>query len=346
MRIHLSLAVCLAAFAAPGHAQTACDTALAALTGSFDGGNVPAIMGAWAAVQATPGCPAATVAGARSQTSAVIARSAQAALATGDVDGAEAIVLQAPGMHWAVQAVRGDIAAKRGQRDEAAKLYNAALDTLGDPGLTVQYQQLVPVAERLAKLAQENMMLAGSMKTSVARGGKATGVMGMVSRGLSIEKVAAPPADPDYVPPKEGDAGYVEPVAPTYVEPEYNVVAAAAASVETVFLPIRFDFDSDRLDATGVREAISLSEFLKANDVGAITIIGHTDDVGDENYNLDLSLRRAESLAAFLVSDGIPTTITVVGKGEFEPPVVVDAQIYSIEEFRTIARRVEVAFGY
>jgi outer membrane protein OmpA-like peptidoglycan-associated protein len=112
-----------------------------------------------------------------------------------------------------------------------------------------------------------------------------------------------------------------------------------------VFLPIRFDFDSDRLDATGVREAISLSEFLKANYVGAITIIGHTDDVGDENYNLDLSLRRAESLAAFLVSDGVPSAITVVGKGEFEPPIVVDAQIYSIDEFRTIARRVEVAFG-
>jgi outer membrane protein OmpA-like peptidoglycan-associated protein len=345
MHMRLSLAACLLALAGPGHAQTACDTALAALTGSFDGGSVPAIMGAWAAVQSTPECPAATVAGARSQTSAVIARAAQGMLASGDVDGAEAIVLQAPGMHWAVQAVRGDIAAKRGQRDEAAKLYNAALDTLGDPGLTVQSEQLVPVAERLAKLAQENMMLAGSMQTSVARGGKATGVMGMVSRGLSIEKVAAPPVDPDYVPPKEGDAGYVAPD-PAYVEPEYNVVTAAAAKVETVFLPIRFDFDSDRLDATGLREAISLSEFLKANYVKTITIIGHTDDVGDENYNLDLSLRRAESLAAFLVSDGVPTAITVVGKGEFEPPVVVDAQIYSIEEFRTIARRVEVAFGY
>lgn len=368
MFIRFTLAAGLAALAGPALSQSACDTATAALTATFDGGDVPAIIAAWAAVQATADCPPATVTGSRSQTSAVIARSAQGLLAAGDVDGAEAVVLQAPGMHWAVQAVRGDIAAKRGQRDEAAKLYNAALDTLGDPGLTVQSEQLVPVAERLAKLAQENMMLAGSMKTSVARGGKATGVMGMVSRGLAVEKVAAAdpayaePApdgyvapkegeagyvapDPNYVAPKEGDAAYVAPD-PAYVAPEYNVVTAAAAKVETVFLPIRFDFDSDRLDASGLREAISLSEFLKANYVGTITIIGHTDDVGDENYNLDLSLRRAESLAAFLVSDGVPTAITVVGKGEFEPPVVVDAAIYSIEEFRTIARRVEVAFGY
>jgi outer membrane protein OmpA-like peptidoglycan-associated protein len=356
MNLRLPLTLVLAILAGPALSQSACDPATTALTASFDSGDVPTVLGAWAAVQASADCPAATVASARSQTSAVIARAAQGLLAAGDVDGAEAVVLQAPGMHWAVQAVRGDIAAKRGQRDEAAQLYNAALDTLGDPGLTVQSEQLEPVAERLAKLAQENMMLAGSMKTSVARGGKATGVMGMVSRGLTVEKVPAA-ADPAYVAPKEGEAGYVAPddpayVAPTpdydepdYVAPEYNVVAAAAARVETVFLPIRFDFDSDRLDATGLRESISLSEFLKANHVEAITIIGHTDDVGDENYNLDLSLRRAESLAAFLVSDGVQTAITVVGKGEFEPPLVVDAQIYSVEEFRTIARRVEVAFG-
>ena len=325
----LILAATLLVLAGGAQAQTACDGAIATLTASFATADVTAVMAAWAAVQASPDCPAATVTGARSQTSAVVARSAQAQLATGDVNGAEATVLQAPGMHWAVQAVRGDIAAARGQRDEAAKLYNAALDTLGDPGLTVQSAQLVPVATRLAQLAQENMMLAGSMNTTISRGGKATGVMGMVTRGLVIEPV-----------PTGANAD------PAYVEPDYNVVAAAAVQVETVFLPIRFDFDSDRLDGDGVREALRLSEFLKANYVRDIAITGHTDDVGNADYNLDLSLRRAESLAAFLVSDGVQTGITVEGRGEFEPPSLVDAGIYSIDEFRTIARRVEVSFDY
>jgi outer membrane protein OmpA-like peptidoglycan-associated protein len=296
-------------------------------------------MAAWSGVAAATDCSSTTLVAARGQTSAALARLAQSLLAEGKVDAAEAIVLQAPGMHWAVQAVRGDIAAMRGLRDEAAKLYNAALDTLGDPGLTTQSKQLEPVAQRLASLAQENMMLAGSMRTSVARGGEATGVMGMMSRGLAVEKVPAPAPQA----PASNDQTYV---APAPAAPEYNVVAAAAAKIEKVFLPIQFDFDSDRLNAAGLREAISLSDFLKANRVGLITIIGHTDDVGDQNYNLDLSLRRAESLAAFLVSDGVTTAIDVVGKGEFEPPIVVDVAIYSVEEFRTIARRVEVAFGY
>ena len=325
----LSLMACLMALTGPATAQTACDGAIAALTASFGAADVPTVLAAWRAVQSSLDCPPATITGARGQTSAVIARVAQGQMAQGDVDGAEATVLQAPGMHWAVQAVRGDIAAARGQRAEAAKLYNAALDTLGDPGLTVQSKQLEPVATRLAQLAQENMMLAGSMDSSISRGGEATGVMGMVSRGLVIEKV-----------PETAAAD------PAYVAPDYNVVTAAAQSVETVFLPINFGFDSDQLDIAGLREALRLSEFLKANEVSEITISGHTDDAGGADYNLDLSLRRAESLAAFLVDDNVGTAIFVQGFGESEPPSLIDAGVYSIEEFRTIARRVEVSFEY
>ena len=325
----LSLMACLMALTGPATAQTACEGATAALTASFGAADVPTVLAAWRAVQSSLDCPPATITGARGQTSAVIAQVAQGQMAQGDVDGAEATVLQAPGMHWAVQAVRGDIAAARGQRAEAAKLYNAALDTLGDPGLTVQSKQLEPVATRLAQLAQENMMLAGSMDSSISRGGEATGVMGMVSRGLVIEKV-----------PETAAAD------PAYVAPDYNVVTAAAQSVETVFLPINFGFDSDQLDIAGLREALRLSEFLKANEVSEITISGHTDDAGGADYNLDLSLRRAESLAAFLVDDNVGTAIFVQGFGESEPPSLIDAGVYSIEEFRTIARRVEVSFEY
>jgi len=345
MMLRILSAACLAAFAGQAKAQSACDAAIAGLSATLQAGDAASVMAAWSGVAAATDCSPTVVMAARGQTSAALARLAQTLLADGKVDAAEAVVLQAPGMHWAVQAVRGDIAASRGQRDEAAKLYNAALDTLGDPGLTTQSKQLEPVAERLASLAQENMMLAGTMRTSVARGGEATGVMGMMSRGLAVEKVPTPATQA----PASNDQTYVAPApaAPAApAAPEYNIVAAAAAKIEKVFLPIHFDFDSDTLDAAGVREAISLSDFLKANHVGLITIIGHTDDVGDQNYNLDLSLRRAENLAAFLVSDGVTTAIDVVGKGEFEPPIVVDASIYSTEEFRTIARRVEVAFGY
>lgn len=400
-----SAAALVIAFGLPFAAQadTACSDVLAGLKPISTPAQVPDLLAVWKAIEASS-CDARQILAARSQTSAFIAQIAQDELDSGDAAGAEALIKQAPGVHWAVQALRGDLAAKRGDRGEAARMYNAAIDTLGDPGQTVQNEALVPVAEQLAALAQENMMLAGSMESSVTRGGGSSGVMKMASRGLSVEKVNAehataqpdtayqPPAQPDpaYVPPAQPDPAYQAPAQPdpAYVPPaqpdpayqppaqpdpayqppaqpdpayqppaqpeaayqppaqEYNVVQAAAAHLDSVFLPIRFGFDSDRLDAAGTKEALRLSEFIKTNNVGTLIITGHTDDVGDANYNLDLSVRRARSLADFLLSDGVYARITVIGKGESEPPAYTDASVYSIEELRTIARRVEVAFGY
>ena len=51
-----------------------------------------------------------------------------------------------------------------------------------------------------------------------------------------------------------------------------------------------------------------------------MTVIGHTDDVGDAEENAALSDRRAASVAAWLIAAGIdPARISTVGKGETEP---------------------------
>lgn len=352
------------ACASPVFAQSACDGALAGLQAASTAGDAAGSLQQWQQVQAV-GCDEPRLRAARAQVSALMARAAQGALSAGDITGAEGFVLQAPGVHWAVQAVKGDIAAKRDDRAEAARMYNAAIDTLGDPVQTPQSEALVPVAERLLALAQENMMLAGSMDSSVTRGGGASGVMGVAARGLAIERddpkpapveaYVPPKAPADYVPPPP-PAGYVPPKAEEYAAPvetyatasapAYNVITAAAAKVDSVFLPIRFGFDSDQLDATGIREGLRLAEFLIANKVGTAVITGHTDDVGSESYNLDLSFRRANSLGLFLQSYGVTSRISIIGKGESVPPLYSNAQAYSLEELRTIARRVEVAFGY
>ena len=48
-----------------------------------------------------------------------------------------------------------------------------------------------------------------------------------------------------------------------------------------------------------------------------ITATGHTDTSGPANYNMALSLRRANAVKDALVRDGVPATaISVVGKGE------------------------------
>lgn len=69
-----------------------------------------------------------------------------------------------------------------------------------------------------------------------------------------------------------------------------------------------------------------------------IDVMGHTDSTGSEQYNLDLSRRRAESVANYLVSRGVSRArIETIGYGEQYP--VADN---STESGRSQNRRVEI----
>lgn len=69
-----------------------------------------------------------------------------------------------------------------------------------------------------------------------------------------------------------------------------------------------------------------------------IEVVGHTDDVGDDDYNLNLSLSRAESVRDYLISKGLnPNQIGTVGMGENSP-----IASNNTEEGRAQNRRVEV----
>ena len=72
-----------------------------------------------------------------------------------------------------------------------------------------------------------------------------------------------------------------------------------------------------------------------------LIIVGYTDDIGDENYNLQLSLKRAKSVKEFIESldfvDIPPEKIIAVGKGEKDPIVP-----NTTKENRALNRRVEI----
>jgi OOP family OmpA-OmpF porin len=69
-----------------------------------------------------------------------------------------------------------------------------------------------------------------------------------------------------------------------------------------------------------------------------IEIVGHTDDVGDDDYNLNLSLQRAEAVRDYLVSEGVDASkIATVGMGESMP-----IASNSTPEGRAENRRVEI----
>lgn len=102
---------------------------------------------------------------------------------------------------------------------------------------------------------------------------------------------------------------------------------------------LMFDFDSAQLRSTARSELAKLSGNLQEYPNTDLVIVGHTDAVGSDEYNLGLSQRRAASARDYLVAQGIsPSRITTVGKGEREPIASNDT-----DAGRQQNRRVEVA---
>lgn len=67
-----------------------------------------------------------------------------------------------------------------------------------------------------------------------------------------------------------------------------------------------------------------------------IEVVGHTDSTGDANYNMDLSLRRAQAVRDVLVSDGVaPGRIRATGVGESQP-VASNATVLGREQNRRV----------
>jgi outer membrane protein OmpA-like peptidoglycan-associated protein len=99
-----------------------------------------------------------------------------------------------------------------------------------------------------------------------------------------------------------------------------------------------FDFDSDAVRGEASHNLTTLAESLEKYDNSDLLIVGHTDDVGTEGYNQDLSKRRAAAAADYLRAQGVRRSIRTVGRGENEP-IVSNAS----DEGRSKNRRVEVA---
>ena len=78
-----------------------------------------------------------------------------------------------------------------------------------------------------------------------------------------------------------------------------------------------FDFDKASLTPRALDIVKEAATTAKAGQNARITCTGHTDTSGPANYNMALSLRRAASVKAALVRQGVPQDqITVIGRGE------------------------------
>ncbi len=87
-----------------------------------------------------------------------------------------------------------------------------------------------------------------------------------------------------------------------------------------VFENVFFDFDKADLKKESISSLVRLMKFLKENPAVSILIEGHTDNIGDDQYNQDLSLRRAQSVQDYLMSQGVSGgKLNVIGLGDKKP---------------------------
>lgn len=114
--------------------------------------------------------------------------------------------------------------------------------------------------------------------------------------------------------------------------------------VDTIVLSNTLLFGFDSYEITDVLAETLDSVFSDFSETPQnITITGHTDNVGNKEYNEELSLKRAKSIAAYLDEKGILSVdkITCFGEGSNMP---VDDN--STEEGRQNNRRVEIIVRY
>ena len=100
---------------------------------------------------------------------------------------------------------------------------------------------------------------------------------------------------------------------------------------------IQFDFDKAEITPESYPTLNLIVSVLSRSERLKLFVLAHTDSVGTEDYNLDLSERRARAVKEFLVKKGLPPpTIRYRGYG-FAHPLADN----STEEGRAKNRRVE-----
>ena len=106
-----------------------------------------------------------------------------------------------------------------------------------------------------------------------------------------------------------------------------------------VDLTINFDYDSDRIEGAALAQILEIADALNTPALAdrRILVEGHTDGDGSDDYNLDLSYRRAIAVVRMLVDDyRIPAErLEVKGFGEDRPVATNDS-----EQGRALNRRV------
>ncbi|QWD76524.1 OmpA family protein [Polynucleobacter sp. MWH-UH24A] len=110
-----------------------------------------------------------------------------------------------------------------------------------------------------------------------------------------------------------------------WLAPKPAAAPAAASKVTQKKITLQadtlFDFDKSTLKSAGVATLNKLAQDIKKMKLEVVIIVGYTDSVGTDAYNIALGQRRANAVKAFLTNDGgvEATRVYTESKGKADP---------------------------
>lgn len=116
-------------------------------------------------------------------------------------------------------------------------------------------------------------------------------------------------------------------------------------AVQAVPVPIQFARDRDKMTPLGQQYAAEMARLLGEQGHPRVLLVGHTDLDGSDEYNLKLSVQRAQAVRRYLVEHGYPSAnVDADGRGRREPLALANASEYSQAQINQMLRRVEVKY--
>ena len=123
--------------------------------------------------------------------------------------------------------------------------------------------------------------------------------------------------------PEPAPAPAPAPAAPKQTPPAPPPAAAPAAAKPekvTTASTVNFDFDRYVIRPDARTKLDDLVGKLRNVTLEVVIAVGHADRLGGDAYNMKLSVRRADSVKAYLVSKGVAASrVYTEGKGERQP---------------------------
>ena len=103
--------------------------------------------------------------------------------------------------------------------------------------------------------------------------------------------------------------------------PQSNVADTTISAANISISPVYFDLDDSTIKSYFADVLQAAAEALRESG-GSVTIEGHCDERGSDEYNIALGERRANAVRAYLYNLGVPNgQMSVVSYGEARPAV-------------------------